>query len=97
MADNLEIAGRQRTHLNSRAARLRSALELSHLVKPRDTNTILHLARFYMLHHMNANELIKALNDMLLNSDEENRGSLGQVKHIMELLEDYEKRVEVKN
>lgn len=90
MANNLEVAGRQRTHLNGRAARLRSALELLHMVKPRDTNTILHLARFYILHQMDVTELIKTLNEMLISEE-----SRGQVKHIMQLLEDYKKRIEV--
>lgn len=61
MANNLEVAGRQRTQLNNRAARLRSALELLHLVQPYDTSTILHLARFYMLHQMDLAGLVNTL------------------------------------
>lgn len=64
MASNLELAGRQRTHLNGRAARLRSALDLLHLVRPNDTGTILHLARFYILHQMDLTELVEILNNM---------------------------------
>ncbi|XP_043281812.1 F-box only protein 21-like [Venturia canescens] len=95
MANNLEVAGRQRTQLYGRAARLRSALELLHLVKPRDTNTIIDLGRFYMLHQMDVTGLIETLNDMLLNSSQEEQDSLGQAKHIIEMLEDYEKRIEL--
>lgn len=61
MANNLEVAGRQRTQLNGRASRLRSALELLHTVRPYDTNTILHLARFYMLHQMDLSDLVTTL------------------------------------
>lgn len=61
MANNLEVAGRQRTQLNGRAARLRSALELIHLVRPYDTTAILHLARFYMHYQMDLNDLVQIL------------------------------------
>ena len=64
MANNLEVAGRQRTHLNGRASRLRSALELLQMVRPHDTGTILHLARFYMLHQMDLDKLIIMLTDL---------------------------------
>jgi hypothetical protein len=58
MANNLEVAGRQRTQMNGRSARLRSALELLNLVNPTDMNCILHLARFYMLYNMDLSELV---------------------------------------
>lgn len=61
MAQNLEVAGRQRTHLNGRAARLRSALELLYMVRPHDTGVILHLARFYMLYQMDLTQLVDVL------------------------------------
>jgi hypothetical protein len=58
MANNLEVAGRQRTQMNGRGARLRSALELLNLVNPSDMNCILHLARFYMLYNMDLSDLM---------------------------------------
>lgn len=61
MANNLEVASRQRTQLNGRAARLRSALELQHMIRPHDTGAILHLARFYMLYQMDLAKLVSIL------------------------------------
>lgn len=61
MANNLEVASRQRTQLNGRAARLRSALEFIHMVRPHDTGAILHLARFYMLYQMDLSKLVDIL------------------------------------
>jgi hypothetical protein len=61
LANNLEVAGRQRTQMNGRGARLRSALELINLVNPTDMNCILHLARFYMLYNMDLSELMSAI------------------------------------
>lgn len=61
MANNLETAGRQRTHLNGRAPRLRSALELIHLVRPYHTGAILLLGRFYMSYSMDVTKLIDVL------------------------------------
>ncbi|XP_058797547.1 F-box only protein 21-like isoform X2 [Phymastichus coffea] len=81
MANNLEVAGRQRTHLNGRAARLRSALELLYMVRPHDTGVILHLARFYMLYQMDLTQLDAELT------------SRGPANHILQMLQDYEKRV----
>lgn len=61
MANNLEVAGRQRTQMSGRGARLRSALELLNLVNPTDMNCILHLARFYMLYNMDLAELMSTI------------------------------------
>jgi hypothetical protein len=61
MANNLEVAGRQRTQMNGRGARLRSVLELLHLVNPSDMNCILHLARFYMLYNMDLSDLMATI------------------------------------
>lgn len=61
MANNLEVAGRQRTQMNGRGARLRSALELLNLVNPTDMNCILHLARFYMLYNMDLSDLMSSI------------------------------------
>ncbi|XP_015124343.1 F-box only protein 21 isoform X1 [Diachasma alloeum] len=92
MANNLEVAGRQRTHLNGRAARLRSALELLHLVRPHDTSTILHLARFYILHQMDLMELVQVLKDIQKNLEVTSRG---QANHILQMLQDYERHMKV--
>ncbi|XP_046622269.1 F-box only protein 21-like isoform X2 [Neodiprion virginianus] len=90
MANNLEVAGRQRTQLNNRAARLRSALELLHLVQPYDTSTILHLARFYMLHQMDLAGLVNTLNTIQRDLE---IGSRGQANHILQMLHDYERHM----
>lgn len=64
MAYNLYTAARQHIHLNGRAARIRSALELYHMIKPRDINTILHLGRFYMINRMDVSEFMIMLQNM---------------------------------
>jgi hypothetical protein len=61
MANSLEVASRQRTQMNGRGARLRSALELLHLVNPSDMSCILHLARFYMLYNMDLSDLMATI------------------------------------
>ncbi|XP_069673301.1 F-box only protein 21-like isoform X2 [Periplaneta americana] len=82
MANNLEVAGRQRTQMNGRGARLRSALELLNLVNPSDMNCILHLARFYMLYNMD-------LADLMATIELEPRAR-DQARHIMQMLQVYE-------
>lgn len=64
MANNLEVAGRQRNHMNGRGARLRSALELLHMINPFNLNCLLQLARFYMLYNMDIKPLMKIINDL---------------------------------
>ena len=64
MANNLEVAGRQRTQMNGRGARLRSALELLNLINPSDINCILHLARFYMLYGMDLSDLTTTISKL---------------------------------
>lgn len=64
MANNLEIAARQHTHINGRTTRLRSALELRYMIQPNDANTILQLGRIYVLQHMDLTELVKILENM---------------------------------
>lgn len=61
MASNLETASRQRNNLNGRTARLRSALELIHLLRPYHTGAILHLGRFYMSYSMDVTKLLDTL------------------------------------
>ncbi|KAK0090464.1 hypothetical protein PV325_000128 [Microctonus aethiopoides] len=92
MANNLEVAGRQRTQLNGRAARLRSALELIHLVRPYDTTAILHLARFYMHYQMDLNDLVQILITIRMNLDVSLRG---QANHMLQMIQDYEKHMKV--
>ncbi|KAJ8684303.1 hypothetical protein QAD02_020095 [Eretmocerus hayati] len=89
LANNLEVASRQRTVLNGRATRLRSALELIHLVRPHDTGAILHLARFYMLHQMNLAKLVDILTQIKKDPEFTCRGP---ANHILQMLQDYEKR-----
>lgn len=64
MAHNLELAGRQRNQLMGRPARLRSVLELLHMLKPNDIENILNLARFYMCHQMDLTNLVNKLIDI---------------------------------
>ena len=64
MANNLQIATRQHTHLNDRTARLRSALELQHMVEPNNMNTIVQLSRIYILQEMDLTELVITLETM---------------------------------
>lgn len=61
MANNLEVAGRQRTTVNGRTARLRSALELLNMVNPNNVNCIMQVARFYMQYNLNVSALRQAL------------------------------------
>lgn len=64
MANNLEIAARQHTHINGRIARLRSALELQYMIQPNDANTILQLGRIYISQFMDLSELVKKLENI---------------------------------
>ncbi|KAG8330288.1 F-box protein 21 [Homalodisca vitripennis] len=57
MANNLEIAGRQRTDMNGRSVRLRSALELILMVNPSNMYCLLQLARLYMQFNMDVSRL----------------------------------------
>lgn len=64
MANNLEIAARQHTHINGRTTRLRSALELQYMIQPNDANTILQLGRIYISQFMDLSELVKRLENI---------------------------------
>lgn len=57
MANNLEVAGRQRTTANGRTVRLRSVLELLNMVNPNNVNWKMQLARFYMQCNLNVSAL----------------------------------------
>lgn len=62
MANNLEVAGRQRAQQASgRRSRLRSTLELLNLVNPLDLTCVLHLARYYMLYDMDLCPLMDSI------------------------------------
>ncbi|PSN50252.1 F-box only protein 21 [Blattella germanica] len=87
MANNLEVAGRQRTQMNGRGARLRSALELLNLVNPSDLNCILHLARFYMLNSMDLSDLTTTISKL---QNELEPRARDQARHIMQMLLVYE-------
>lgn len=85
MVNNLEVGGRQRAQ--GREARLRSTLELLHLVNPSDMNCVFHLARFYMLHHMNLGDLVTALRQTQDNLEPRERE---QAAHIIKMMRVYE-------
>lgn len=61
LANNLGVAGRQRSHVIGRSSRMRSFLELHYLVNPSDLNCIMHLARFYMLYSMDLSDLMPTI------------------------------------
>lgn len=92
MANNLEVAARQCRYLNGRASRLRSALELMHMVRPYDNATILDLARFYMLHQMDLAKLVDVLNRIQEGSELSSRGPACS---ILRMLQDYENHMNV--
>ncbi|XP_076756126.1 F-box only protein 21 [Xylocopa sonorina] len=63
MVDNLKLAATQ--HINDRITRLRSTLELQHMIQPNDTKTILELAEIYTVQHIDLTELVKTVDNML--------------------------------
>ncbi|XP_054274808.1 F-box only protein 21-like [Macrosteles quadrilineatus] len=85
MATNLEVAGRQRTVMDSRMLGLRSALELRHVISPDNISCIMHLGRFYMDRNMDVLEVVHSLRN-LTNLD---LRDLGQVSHFDRLLSEY--------
>lgn len=64
MAYNLYTAARQHIHLNGRAARIRSALELHHMMKPHDIDIVLELSHFYLMNRMDVSEFVIILQNM---------------------------------
>lgn len=64
MATNLEVAGRQRTVMDSRMLGLRSALELRHAITPDNISCIMHLGRFYMDRNMDVLEVVHSLRNL---------------------------------
>ncbi|XP_015440165.1 PREDICTED: F-box only protein 21-like [Dufourea novaeangliae] len=64
MANNLEVAVRQHTHLNGRTSRLCSTLELRHMVQPNDADPIVQLGRIYIVQNMDLTELVEILKNM---------------------------------
>ncbi|XP_049786940.1 F-box only protein 21-like isoform X1 [Schistocerca cancellata] len=87
IANNLEVAGRQRTHSSCRRMRMRSNLELLHLVSPSDLSCILHLARYYMLYNMDLGDLTETIEAVRDNMERRLRD---QAEHIMQMLQVYE-------
>ncbi|XP_076232627.1 F-box only protein 21 isoform X2 [Calliopsis andreniformis] len=64
LANNLEVAARQHTHLDSRCTRVLSALQLQLMIQPNDINTVSRLGRLYRKLHMNLIDLVKVLENM---------------------------------
>ncbi|XP_066596106.1 F-box only protein 21-like [Prorops nasuta] len=87
MANNLETAARQFPVRNGRAARLRSALELLHLVQPYDANHILQLTKFYMHHQMVLRDLEILTEKVIRKMDATTKE---QAINILQLLEAYQ-------
>nr|XP_050868996.1 F-box only protein 21-like isoform X2 [Vespula vulgaris] len=85
MAYNLDIAARQHIHLNGRATRIRSALELNYMMQPHDTTTILHLGRFYMLHQMDVSELVIMLQNV--QKDLETREEVSLIQPMLQMFQ----------
>lgn len=98
MANNLEIAARQHTHINGthRTARLRSALELRYMIQPNDTNTVLQLGRIYMSQHMDLTELVKILENMQKDLELMSRGQANMISQTFKTLQKCQKRLQPK-
>ncbi|XP_014221972.1 F-box only protein 21-like [Trichogramma pretiosum] len=90
MASNIETAARSRSYRCGSSTKLRSAFELLHMLKPKDTGVILHIARYYMLYKMDLSKFIKILTDIKQNSELVSRGP---ATNILKLLQDYEIRI----
>ncbi|KAK2588852.1 hypothetical protein KPH14_001721 [Odynerus spinipes] len=85
MANNLEVATRQHIHPNGRAARFRSALELQNMVQPHDTNIIINLARFYLTHQMDSEELVKMTQNIQKELEVTSRGQANFILNILQM------------
>ncbi|XP_031849665.1 F-box only protein 21 isoform X2 [Nomia melanderi] len=68
MASNLEIGVRQQTHMNWRISRLRSTLELRHMVQPNDPDPILKLGSLYVEQNIDLTELTDMLRTLQMDS-----------------------------
>uniref|UniRef100_A0A1B6E1X2 Hemimethylated DNA-binding domain-containing protein n=1 Tax=Clastoptera arizonana TaxID=38151 RepID=A0A1B6E1X2_9HEMI len=87
MANNLEVAGRQRSHTNGRLARLRTVLELLQLINPCNLSCLLQLARLYILYNLNKD--VEALLDNINNMEIGDPRDQGQAANIKRMLEVY--------
>lgn len=87
MANNLEIAARQHTHINGRNARLRSAVELRYMIQPNDENAILQLGRIYTLQQMDLTEFVKILENMQKNLELTSRGQANIILQTFQALQ----------
>lgn len=96
MANNLEIAARQHTHLNGRTARLRSALELQYMIQPNDANTILQLGRIYISQFMDLSELVKRLENIPEDLELISRGQANLILQTfnVHIFQSYQKKLE---
>lgn len=94
MANNLELATRQHIHLNGRVARLRSALELQHMMQPHNLYIFLHLCRFYVSHHMDLEELVKMLQNIRKDLEVTSRGQANLISQMLQMFQKYLKHEE---
>lgn len=92
MAHNLEVANRQRTSMVGRNDRLKSVLELLHMLNPLDLNILLQLSRFYMYLNIEISGLLEKMRNLLALNGHERRG-LGQAYHMLTELSDYQERI----
>ncbi|XP_068970232.1 F-box only protein 21-like [Bombus flavifrons] len=98
MANNLEIAARQHTHINGRTTRLRSALELQYMIQPNDANTILQLGRIYISQFMDLSELVKRLENIPEDLELISRGQANLILQTfnVHIFQSYQKQLESK-
>ncbi|XP_075221049.1 F-box only protein 21-like [Lycorma delicatula] len=93
MAHNLEVANRQRTSMVGRNDRLKSVLELLHMLNPSELNSLLQLTRFYMYMNMEIIHPLQKIQNLLQITGIDRRGH-GQAHHMLTELHDYQMRIE---
>lgn len=69
IADSTVYIAKQHTRLNGRRPKLRSALELQHMLEPKDSSFLLHLAHFYVVNHMYPANFISKLEELCKEGD----------------------------
>lgn len=96
IANNLEIAARQHTHINDRTARLRSALELQYMIQPNCANTILQLGRIYIAQFMDLGELVERLENIPEDLELISRGQANLILQTfnVHIFQSYQKKIE---
>ncbi|XP_043512452.1 F-box only protein 21-like [Frieseomelitta varia] len=93
IANNLEVAARQHTHINDRTARLRSVLELRYMIQP-DANIILQLGRIYISQYMDLTELVKILENMQQDLELISRGQANIILQTFQTLQRCQKKLQ---